>query len=204
MTRRIFSSSAISAAVVLQPAGGVDEQDVGALALRAAVSASKASPAASAPGARATTGGAGALAPDLELLDGGGAEGVAGRQHHAACPRARKIAASLPMVVVLPEPLTPTTRMTKRLRVRMISSGLRHRRQHLLDLGRPEWPSPRRARSPCRSGPVGQRRGDAAGGVDAEIGADQHFLDLLERARHRACAWRPGRRWRCRATPTCA
>ena len=55
---------------------------------------------------------AGALAPDLQLLDRGGAERVAGGEHDRPCLRRANLAASLPMVVVLPEPLTPTTRIT--------------------------------------------------------------------------------------------
>ncbi len=50
-------------------------------------------------------------APDLQLLDRGGAEGVAGRDHYLLAA-ARNWLASLPMVVVLPEPLTPTTSTT--------------------------------------------------------------------------------------------
>jgi hypothetical protein len=77
----------------------------------AAVSALKARLAESEPCAPAMTDDFGALAPDLQLLDRGGAERVAGRHHHLAALGA-EFAASLPMVVVLPEPLTPTTRMT--------------------------------------------------------------------------------------------
>ena len=54
---------------------------------------------------------AGALRPDLELLDGRGAEGVGGAEQDGFAPR-RKSAASLPLVVVLPVPFTPTSRMT--------------------------------------------------------------------------------------------
>ena len=66
---------------VVQAAGGVDQQDVGPLAARALVSASKARPAASVLGGPEITGAAGALAPDLQLLHRGGAERVAGDQH---------------------------------------------------------------------------------------------------------------------------
>lgn len=52
-----------------------------------------------------------ALAPDLQLLHGGGAEGVAGGQHDLL-PSSCSFFASLPMVVVLPTPFTPTTRIT--------------------------------------------------------------------------------------------
>ena len=51
-------------------------------------------------------------------------------------PSADSFAASLPMVVVLPEPLTPTTRMTNGFLRGVDHKRLRHRRQHLLDFGR--------------------------------------------------------------------
>ena len=56
---------------------------------------------------------AGALGPPGELLDGGGAEGVGGAEHDRSC-RARccRCQASLPIVVVLPVPLTPATMIT--------------------------------------------------------------------------------------------
>ena len=49
------------------------------------------------------------LGPDAELLDGRGAEGVGGREGERVTLGARR-AASLPIVVVLPVPLTPTKR----------------------------------------------------------------------------------------------
>jgi hypothetical protein len=48
--------------------------------------------------------------PDLQLVDGGSAEGIRRAQQHDL-PCAFKLAASLPMVVVLPTPLTPITIM---------------------------------------------------------------------------------------------
>ena len=65
------------------------------------------------------------------------------------------------MVVVLPEPLTPTTRMTNGLAPSTDRERLRHRRQHLLDFRGDAPPSPRPARSPCRSGPRPPRRRSA-------------------------------------------
>jgi len=61
----------------VQPTGGVDQQQVGAFGpgLGEGIVAS---PAASAPLSRGDHARARALAPDLQLLDGGGAEGVAG------------------------------------------------------------------------------------------------------------------------------
>ena len=52
-----------------------------------------------------------ALGPDLELLLGGGAERVGGADASLAAALAQRLA-SLPIVVVLPVPLTPTTRIT--------------------------------------------------------------------------------------------
>ena len=56
---------------------------------------------------------AGPLRPDLELLVGRGAEGVGGGDEHGVAVLAEALAASLPIVVVLPVPLTPTTRITR-------------------------------------------------------------------------------------------
>ena len=66
--------------------------------------------------------GAPALRPHLELLDGGGAERIAGGEQHRLPLRAQR-RASLPMVVVLPEPLTPTTRITNGRRAGSMVSG---------------------------------------------------------------------------------
>ncbi len=67
--------------LVLQPPGGIDEQDVGAFVLRAF---QRLEGDAGGIGALFACDhlGAGALAPQLELLDGSGAEGVGGGQHH--------------------------------------------------------------------------------------------------------------------------
>ena len=62
---------------VLQSSRGVDQQDVGAVGASPAAKASKASPAASAPGAPRNHRRAGAVAPYLELFDGGGAKCIA-------------------------------------------------------------------------------------------------------------------------------
>ena len=69
--------------LVVQPAGGVDQEHVGAGFL-AASSASKARPAASEPGARAMTGDLRPLAPDFQLLDRRGAKSVAGGEHYGS------------------------------------------------------------------------------------------------------------------------
>ena len=79
MTRAIFSSSAIRPVLFCsRPAVSISRMSL-PLA-RAFSSASKARPAASPPALVATNCGLGAVGPDPQLLDGGGAEGVAGRQ----------------------------------------------------------------------------------------------------------------------------
>ena len=72
----------------------------------AASTASKSDGAGSLPGALTNHLDIGAVAPDFELLDGGGAEGVAAQSRTERCSCLKRMA-SLPMVVVLPEPLTP-------------------------------------------------------------------------------------------------
>ena len=108
--------------LAVQAPGGIGEQHVAAAGLgrlqriehhRAGVGA----------GLLRGEGGAGALGPHLQLLDRGGAEGVAGGQQHAQALAGHSGAASLPMVVVLPEPFTPTTRITNGRRLASITSG---------------------------------------------------------------------------------
>ena len=70
--------------LVLQAPGGVDDQHVGAVAPCAAVSASNARLAASEPCSRGDDRSRRCAAPDLQLLDRGGAERVAGGEHHLA------------------------------------------------------------------------------------------------------------------------
>ena len=95
----------------VQPAGGVDDDDIlpararrldGVECDRSRIGAA----------AGADEVGSGALGPDLELLLGGGAERVGSTEHDRA-PVSASFAASLPIVVVFPVPLTPTTRITR-------------------------------------------------------------------------------------------
>jgi hypothetical protein len=75
-----FSSSAISSVRFCRPTGGVDEQHVDALLLRLRQriegKARRIGALRAGDDRRA-----GALAPHFELLDGGGAEGIAGGEH---------------------------------------------------------------------------------------------------------------------------
>ena len=70
-----------------------------------------------------------------QLLDRRGAERVAGGEHRPSCPSALNLAASLPIVVVLPEPLTPTTRMTNGRLLGVDVERPGDRRERALDLG---------------------------------------------------------------------
>ena len=86
------------------------------------------------------------------------------------------------MVVVLPEPLTPTIEDDERLFCRVDRKRLRDARQHLLDLSRRNaLDLVRRNRRLVAA--FAQSCGDAAGRFKAEIGADQHILDVGERRR---------------------
>ncbi len=97
------------------------------------------------------------------------------------------------MVVVLPEPLTPTTRTTNGFAA-VDGERLRHRLQELL---RP----PRRrtvftssaVRILLSKRPFADGVGDAAADVDAEIGADQRLLDLVELSRRSSGCVLPSR-----------
>ena len=108
MTRMIFSSSAISSSLFCRrPAVSMSSTSApSALARLTRIEGEAGGVGAGRAGDHV---GAGALAPDLQLLDRRGAEGVAGGEHRPILPSARSLAASLPMVVVLPVPLTPTT-----------------------------------------------------------------------------------------------
>src|SRR5581483_11173646 len=107
--------------LVLQAPRGVYEQNVGALLLRGSQrlesEACRIGPRLARHHRSAC-----ALAPDLELIDAA-ARKVSPDASITLRPSAPKRAASLPMVAVLPEPLTPATRMTKGL-APSITSGL--------------------------------------------------------------------------------
>ena len=127
MTRTIFSSSAISSSLFCsRPAVSM----MSTSAPSAFASLQRVEGEAGGVGARLAGDDvrAGPLAPDLQLLDRGGAERVAGGEPRRSAPRPRSFAASLPMVVVLPVPLTPTTRMTCGFSVGVDDERLRDRR----------------------------------------------------------------------------
>src|ERR1700689_4418440 len=110
ITRRIFSSSFMSSVrFCKRPA--VSMSTTSMFSSRAFVSASKASPAASAPWSRSTMAEKVRLA-QMRNCSIAAARNVSPAASSTALPSALNLAASLPMVVVLPEPLTPTTRIT--------------------------------------------------------------------------------------------
>ena len=122
--------------------------------------------------------GADASAPHLQLVDGRGAEGVGGGEHHAEPPRMKRCAI-LAAVVVLPVPFTPTSRITWGCALASSAKGSATRLKHLGDLGGKHF-----AHGVGESrGHGGSRRAppDARGHGDAEIGLDQHVLELIER-----------------------
>ena len=109
--------------LVLEPPGGVDDQrvDAGRGRLLDPVEDDPGGVAAFLAGDHRR---ADAVAPDLQLLDRRGAERVAGGEQDAIILLLAARWPSLPMVVVLPEPLTPMTRMTCGRGKPQISSGL--------------------------------------------------------------------------------
>ena len=84
------------------------------------------------------------------------------------------------MVVVLPDPLTPITRITCGRGKASISSGLATVRERLLDLLGDDQADAELLHVALETA-LGQARADARGGRGAEIGRDQRFLDLVER-----------------------
>ena len=145
----------------------------------AARTASKARPAASAPASRAMKSVPLRVAQILSCSIAA-ARNVSPAANITERPSARNLAANLPMVVVLPEPLTPATRMTNGFFVVSMTSGCATCYQRLLDLGRDH-----------RLDLVGRDRGvmtasaqrvrDPVRGADAEIGPNQRIVDFLDR-----------------------
>ena len=123
----------------------------------------------------------GPLGPRGELLGGGGAERVAGRQQHRA-PVATCWLATLPIVVVLPTPLTPTNSHTfgRRRRRRSAARGRRRSSRAFISA---------RSASSSASGSVdllgldlGAQAVEQLGGdVDADVGAQQRLLEVVPR-----------------------
>ena len=145
--------------------------------------------------------GAGALAPDLELIDGGGAEGVAGHQHHRLALGAesggeladgRGLAGAVDAGDQDDERLAPVD-------LQRLGDG----REHLLDLGG-EHRLHLVGRDALVEAAFAERRGDAGGELRRRDRRGSVRLPVPRASRRRACAWRPDRRSRCRATTRCA
>ena len=96
----------------VQPAGGVDDHARRTPRAMAASIASNATAAGSAPGVLPTNSAPGALRPQRGADRSRRRETCRRRRRAPAAPRRAKRAASLPMNVVFPAPLTPTTRIT--------------------------------------------------------------------------------------------
>ena len=84
------------------------------------------------------------------------------------------------MVVVLPEPFTPTTRMTNGFARRIDDQRLCDGREHLLDFGRQDRLHFGVAHLLVVA-PFADRGRDARRDIHAEVGADQQFLQFLDR-----------------------
>ena len=144
-TRRTLRSSSIRLRLGVQPTGGVGEHEVDVAGRRPldAVEDHRAGVAAL---VAADELGSAALGPRVQLLGGGGAERVAGGHQHAAALVAAAAAPTLPIVVVLPTPLTPTNSHTfGDARPRRPRSAARGRRRRA---DRSSRPAARRAARP--------------------------------------------------------
>ena len=86
------------------------------------------------------------------------------------------------MVVVLPEPLTPTTRMMKGVLLSSTTSGFGDRRQHALDFAREDF-AHFLGLDVALVARLADRLGDARRGAHAKISPQQHVFELLERQR---------------------
>ena len=86
------------------------------------------------------------------------------------------------MVVVLPEPLTPTTRMMKGVLAVVDDELFGDRRQHALDFAREDF-AHFLGLDVALVARLADRLGDARRGAHAKIGPQQHVFELLERQR---------------------
>ena len=83
------------------------------------------------------------------------------------------------MVVVLPEPLTPTTRMTNGRFARIDHERASDRVQRALDFGREDALDFVRT-DPLIVAPAGDRVANARGRAEAQVGLDQKVLQIVE------------------------
>ncbi len=145
--------------------------------------ASNATLAGSPPSGPRTTGDAHPLAPGRQLVGGGGPEGVGGAEQDRAAVGRPATRASLPQVVVLPVPLTPTTSTTAGCRPacwRCRSDAVHGRVRRASAAPRAAWPRTSSAGSGAEDLDLGPQPVDELGGRgDADVGDQQGLLDLL-------------------------
>ena len=162
--------------LVLQTAGGVDEQHVYLLAPRLRERVESEPGGVGARGARDHRRAA-APTPDVELVDGGRAEGIAGGEHHRAALGA-ELGGELADSRSLARAVDADDERDERLSC-ADQERLDHRGEDLLDFGGDDrFHLIGRDRFVVTS--LAHRGGDPRRAFDAEIGADQHLLDLVE------------------------
>ena len=188
MTRTIFSSSAIRSRLFCsRPAVSMSSMSLPS-ACGLARSASKASPAASAPVGRAITG-APVRSPQICSCSIAAARNVSPAASITLKPSRTAMAAELADGGGLARAVDADDQDHVRACSALEPQRTRDRRQHLR---RPRRPARRRTSSGAISlskRPCAERLGDARRRVDAEIGLDQQILELVERRLRRACAW---------------
>ena len=174
-----FSSSAISSSLFCRrPA--VSMMRTSAPVSFAAFSASKARPAASAPCSPATTV-APVRPPQIFSCSMAAARKVSPAASTTLLPSSRSFAASLPIVVVLPVPLTPTTRTTCGFNAGSTANGWRDRLKAFCRSRRLTPASLPASVISLSKRPVRRVAIIAFGSLGAEVGANQHVLKIGDR-----------------------
>ena len=161
---------------VLQTAGGVDQHHVDVLRLGGGDGVEGEAGRVGALLARHHRS-AGALGPDLELLDGGGAERVAGHQHYAFA-LATELGGELADGGGFAGAVDPAHQDDEGPRGDLQRLG--HRRHHLLDLAS-EHVAHFIGRNALLEAAAAEHRGDADGEVRPEVGADQFVFQVFQR-----------------------
>ena len=169
--------------LAVQPAGGVGEQHDRVPRARAACSASNITAPGSAPGSWAANCAPGALGPDLAAARWRRRGRCRPRRAARSGPHSAQRRASLPMVVVLPEPFTPTTRITKGCARRSIDQRLRAGREDLGDALAQRLDECVDVGELLARHALAQVAEDALRRLDADIRGDQARLELLQDGR---------------------
>ena len=146
-----------------------------------ALTASKATAAGSAPSLSERTVATPTRAPHVSSWSAAAARKVSAAPSSTSRSSATRTRASLPTVVVLPVPLTPTTRMTAgRSPIRLLA--MRRSMSGWTSASRSSRSQPRTVASsvvPVDLDAGAQRVDELGGGLDAEVGGDEGVLDLL-------------------------